>query len=232
MAKYPWGDAPFTMPSLFIGILIAAIIIGGALIRHGPEGAVTEFPASKDLYGVVAVTLGWVTMWYTFLGNQIAFKFATIDAAQKTTCALIADRGVINTLEQSVPFFLCLWMHALFVNPDTSSVVGWIYVIARYLYPIFYGMYGQFSNMVEYFSAQMNYACIAWFFWATLYKCSKDSDLHTDLTKTSPYLIPLVVLIACFSITIAFLFLSKPAATMIAKGVAWEAGYKPPLASQ
>lgn len=209
-------------------MLLAAIVIGGALIYHGPGGAVTGFPAPKDLHGVVFVTLGWVLMWYTFLGNQITFKFAAIDESQKAIGANIADRGVINTMEQGIPFFLVLWMHAIFVNPSTSAVVGLIYVVARYLYPIFYGMYGQFNNLVE-ISAQINYACITWLAFAILYKCSKDSDLHTDL---SPLLIPPLVLLFCFAITIAFLFGSKPSSTVIMNGVAWEAAQKPPLASQ
>eukprot|EP00419_Tripos_fusus_P035838 CAMPEP_0172779174 /NCGR_PEP_ID=MMETSP1074-20121228/202287_1 /TAXON_ID=2916 /ORGANISM="Ceratium fusus, Strain PA161109" /LENGTH=231 /DNA_ID=CAMNT_0013616129 /DNA_START=58 /DNA_END=753 /DNA_ORIENTATION=+ len=231
MAKYPWGEQPFTMSSIPVCMTFSVIVIGGTLIGTGPDGAVMGFPSPKDLHGVVGVTLGWICMWYTFLGNQITFKIADIDENQKKTAAFIADRGVGNTMEQCIPFFLVLWLHALFVNPGTSSVLGLIYVISRYLYPIFYGWYGQFSNLVE-ISAQMNYSIIMWLFWAIVYKCMKDSDLHTDLTNIAVIFIPLVVFLAGATILVIFLFGSKPSSTVIANGVAWEAAYKPPLASQ
>ncbi|CAK0852161.1 unnamed protein product [Prorocentrum cordatum] len=231
MAKYPWGDENFTMSSLPVCMLISTVLVGGALIGVGPGGAVNGFPGPEDLYGVVGVTLGWIVMWYTFLGNQIAFKFAEMDESQKQTAANIADRGVINTIEQCIPFFLVLWLHALFVNPSTSAVLGWIYVVMRYLYPVCYGLYGKFNNMVE-IPAQVNYAIIFYLFWAIVYKCTKASDFHTDLTNISPLLVPLVVFLSGVTTVMLFLVGSKPAAAVISKGVAWDAAYKPPLASQ
>lgn len=180
-------------------------------------------------------------MWYTFLGSQVAFKrsqkevgklAANIDESQKEIAMSIADRSVINTMEQCIPFFLVLWLHALFVNPSTSAVLGLIYVITRYLYPILYGFYGKFSNMVE-ISTQMNYVVIYYLFWAIVYKCTNASDLHTDLTSISPLLVPLVVvLLSGVTLMMFFMVGSMPAITIISKGVAWDAAYKPPLASQ
>lgn len=228
MAKFPWGSQPFTMSSLFVSQIIGACVIGGALVYHGPDGGVTGLPEQKDLYGVALVTMGWVTMWYVFLGHQIQFKFANIDEEQKKVAAFIADRGVVNTMEQCLPFFLLMWLHAIFVNPQTSAIVGWIYVAFRFLYPFAYGFYGQFTNLVE-VPAQVDYGCITWFFGAITYKLMKDSDLHSDLP---PFCVPLIVFLFSWYISILFLVASMPGAAVITKGVAWEAAYKPPLASQ
>ena len=35
------------------------------------------------------------------------------------------------------------------VNPRTTAILGWVYVVARFLYPICYGFYGVFNNLVE-----------------------------------------------------------------------------------
>ena len=110
-------------------------------------------------------------------------------------------------------------------------MLGLIYVIMRYLYPMFYGFYGQFSNMVE-ISSQMNYVIIFYLFWAIVYKCTKASDLHTDLTNISPFLVPLVVFLSGVTSFMIFLVGPMPAVTIISKGVAWDAAYKPVLASQ
>merc|ERR1712194_835792 len=217
--------------SLPFCMLISAVVIGGTLIGTGPGGVVNGFPFAEDLHGVVGVTLGWICMWYTFLGNQIAFKFADMDENQRQTAAFIADRSVINTMEQCIPFFLVLWLHAFFVNPRTSAVLGLVYVVTRYLYPVCYGLYGSFSNMVE-ISAQMNYAIVMYLYLAIAYKCIMASDLHTDLANSSSLLVPLVVLLSRFIVLILFMLGPKPVANVIAKGVAWDAAYKPPLASQ
>ena len=52
---------------------------------------------------------------------------------------LKADRAVQNTHEQMVPFLVSMWMYAVFVSPDTATVLGLIYVLLRAIYPLLLG---------------------------------------------------------------------------------------------
>ena len=52
---------------------------------------------------------------------------------------LSADRAVINTQEQMVPFLASLWLHAFFVSPSSASIFGGVYVGLRALYPVLLG---------------------------------------------------------------------------------------------
>ncbi len=52
---------------------------------------------------------------------------------------LAADRAVINTQEQMVPFLGSLWLHAVFVSTTAATVCGLLYVILRAFYPTLLG---------------------------------------------------------------------------------------------
>ena len=47
-----------------------------------------------------------------------------------------ADRSVGNMLEQSVPFLLAIWLHALAKSPTTAAWYGWLWLLLRALYPL------------------------------------------------------------------------------------------------
>merc|ERR1719498_2160183 len=95
----------------------------------------------------------------------------------KTKASFLADRVVINTLEQMIPFLALMWDHALFVNPETAKLLGWIYVVTRYLYSPLYGMYGMFTVAVE-VATQPNYVVIFYYWIALVYKCASGEDFH------------------------------------------------------
>ena len=46
------------------------------------------------------------------------------------------DRTVGNMLEQSVPFLLGLWLHAVVVSATGASRLGWAWLLLRAGYPI------------------------------------------------------------------------------------------------
>jgi len=46
------------------------------------------------------------------------------------------DRSVGNMLEQSVPFLLAIWLHALAKSPTTAAWYGWLWLLLRALYPL------------------------------------------------------------------------------------------------
>jgi len=165
------------------------------------------------------VTCVYFGMWYMFLGNQVGIKFdADLDPEMKTKASFLADRVVINTLEQMIPFLTLMWGHALFVNPETARLQGWVYVVTRYLYAPLYGMYGMFTVAIE-VATQPNYVVIFYYWVALVYKCASGNDLHTKVNATSPWLMIPVAIGAGFLAIIFFLVLATPSKMVIANGV-------------
>lgn len=228
MAKYPWGESGFTMPFMFVCIFIAGLVTGGVLVSLGPENGkvADDFPSPKQVSGVAMVSAAFALVSYVLLGHQIGIKFATDVSPQVSESAKhIAERGVYNNIEQAIPFLILLWLHALFVNTHTSVVLGWIYVGMRYLYPLAYGFYGAFNNLVE-FPQQFTYAIIYYFLLAVFYKGATGSDLHTDVAAKSPYLILLVTLAGNFMTLFVYLLGGQLGTVVIVKGVKWEVASK------
>jgi len=106
---------------------------------------------ATSFQGPILVTAAYFLLWYFFLvGNQRGTKYRL----QKTYAArgevfdryfgrdeemLAADRVVINTQEQMVPFLAGLWLHALFVSSYYATLIGFFYVALRALYPLLLG---------------------------------------------------------------------------------------------
>lgn len=219
---YPWGDKPFTMGGMMVCMVATAIINAVALIIATPAGVVgAAFPAKDDLFGVGLVSLFWVLCIYIFYGQQVALKFdekAPRDIMP--TATEIAGRSVGNTLEQALPFLVTLWIHALFVNPKTSVVLGAMYVVFRYLYTIFFGMFGTFNTTIE-ISTQQNYNFVIYCMVASFYKYigGNTYDLHTDVSNTWPGLMVLVSLGCSILCMVIFLAGGNIGAAVIKKGV-------------
>jgi hypothetical protein len=101
--------------------------------------------------GPILVTAGYLLLWYFLLvGIQRRTKYRL----QKEYAArgevfdryfgqdeqmLAADRVVINTQEQMVPFLSSLWLHAVFVSSYYASLIGLLYVALRAIYPLLMG---------------------------------------------------------------------------------------------
>ena len=49
---------------------------------------------------------------------------------------LTMDRSVGNMLEQTAPFLLGLWLHALVASADNAAWHGWLWLLLRALYPV------------------------------------------------------------------------------------------------
>jgi len=226
MAKYLWGNETMNLNYLMVIIALSGLLIGAMLGHVGPTAAVGDaFPSALALRGVGLVTCAFVFMWYVFLGHQVSLNFdATLDADVKTGAKSIADRVVGNTLEQAMPFLVLLWLHALFVNPETSKLLGWIYVATRFLYPITFGFYGQQTLGIQ-IATQPNYIVVYYFLTATVYKCLKGEDLHTNVNATSPWLMMVVLFVVSFFSLIVFLVVAKPSTAVIVNGVKKEKGF-------
>jgi hypothetical protein len=101
--------------------------------------------------GPILVTAAYFGLWYyLLLGRQRGTKYALqAEYAARGEVfdryfgqdgrMLAADRAVINTHEQMGPFLASMWMHAVFVSPQTATVLGGVYVALRTAYPFLLG---------------------------------------------------------------------------------------------
>lgn len=229
MAKFPWGESPAPFSVVPIFALTMSLLTGIVLAYAGPDGEVPEnaFPTPKKLHYVVVETALYFFVYYIFMGTQVGTMPSVIKMQKDVLAASgrVAERCVYNTLEQMCPFLVSLWMHALFVNPRTSYILGFIYVAFRAFYPIFYGLYGQFNLSVE-ICTQTNYSIVGYFLVATVIKCvSGGADFHSAMHKVSPFLVPLGVVGGNAIVVSALAVLGGPVAKIIIGGVQWEKGY-------
>eukprot|EP00747_Dinoflagellata_sp_TGD_P193099 gnl/TRDRNA2_/TRDRNA2_58826_c0_seq1.p1 gnl/TRDRNA2_/TRDRNA2_58826_c0~~gnl/TRDRNA2_/TRDRNA2_58826_c0_seq1.p1 ORF type:complete len:261 (+),score=48.48 gnl/TRDRNA2_/TRDRNA2_58826_c0_seq1:84-785(+) len=222
MAKFPWGKVAFPFDLMPAIIAFATLLVGAVLAIQGPEGAVEDTLVLKNLHGVVAVSVGYIVMFYSTLGAQVGIKMSGKSDEKASNIAL---RGMTNTLEQMGPFLLALWLHAIFVNPNTSTSLGWVYVIVRFLYTPAYGFYGQFSLLCE-FATMPNYTVIIWFCLALLVKACSDNDLHKWLHEINPVMDFVGALAAAVLCMLIFMGLGTPIAKIIIAGVEWDKEYE------
>lgn len=111
-------------------------------------------PETADIVfyrGPIIVTAAYFCLWYyLLLGLQRGTKYKLLAeyAARgeefdryfgQDAQMLAADRAVINTQEQMVPFLASLWLHAVFVSPQNAAYLGAAYVVLRSIYPILLG---------------------------------------------------------------------------------------------
>lgn len=101
--------------------------------------------------GPIVVTAAYFGLWYyLLLGLQRGTKYKLLAeyAARgeefdryfgQDARMLAADRAVINTQEQMVPFLSSLWLHAVFVSPSQATYLGLAYVVLRSIYPVMLG---------------------------------------------------------------------------------------------
>ena len=101
----------------------------------------------------IKVTVSFLGLYYAFLSLQSFSKFYIFNKAKTESkgekvnfakikygstdrIALMGDRSVGNLLEQSVPFLTSLWLHAVFVSPQSAATLGWAYLGFRSIYPV------------------------------------------------------------------------------------------------
>lgn len=109
-------------------------------------------------YGSVALaTLAYIMLYYVFIGYQGRVKAKVINRINKElkdgkqtnetryNCQdpdlLVADRTMLNMLEQMPPFLVTLWLHAIFVSPVSATIGAWIYIATRAIYPFVFVPY-------------------------------------------------------------------------------------------
>lgn len=106
---------------------------------------------AENFIGPIAVTALYFMLWYYLLlilqrGTKYRLQREYEKAGREFDRylgddeeMLAADRAVINTQEQMVPFLFSLWLYAVFVSTAWATVCGVIYVVLRSLYPVVLG---------------------------------------------------------------------------------------------
>ena len=97
---------------------------------------------------VVVVTLCYITLYYVFMVNVLRVKMKVIRRCKEKgepfrrytehyPDLLAADRIQLNMLEHMPPFLVLLWLQAFVVSAESATLMGWIYLGLRALYPFF-----------------------------------------------------------------------------------------------
>jgi hypothetical protein len=135
----------------------------------------------KKYEPTIAATLLWALLFYIFLFHQSVSGFmqkaaltakAKKDGTKPPSMASIkygsgggltilrANRTVANTMEQSFPFLVGLWLHAVMLNPLKAAQLGWAWIAVRAFYPLVFG-----RGPILFSVTVINYVCIVAFFW-------------------------------------------------------------------
>ena len=103
------------------------------------------------LTGPMLVTSAYILLWYYILGfiqrrTKYALKARYEEEGKEFDRyfgqdeeMLAADRAVINTQEQMVPFLASLWLCAVFASPSLATWLGSAYIVLRAFYPALLG---------------------------------------------------------------------------------------------
>ena len=148
----------------FVLLFLALIINEVFVSAEAEEAPPTASPLQRPLRPAVAVTIGWCALYYSFLQGQAAaafwihkkrreagnkekaghdkdkaLEFASVKyPGRPNTQGLIfvMDRSVGNLLEQTPPFLVAVWLHALAASPNEAAFFGWIWLLLRAAYPV------------------------------------------------------------------------------------------------
>tara|TARA_B110001452_G_scaffold146556_1_gene121856 strand:- start:889 stop:1566 length:678 start_codon:yes stop_codon:yes gene_type:complete len=70
--------------------------------------------------------------------SDASIPFAAVKYGPRADGGLIfvMDRSVGNLLEQTPPFLIGIWLHALAASPDHAAGLGWLWLLLRACYPV------------------------------------------------------------------------------------------------
>ena len=143
VATFPWGSDSFAFSYLPHCIAVGAAATAAAIALTSPSGPMTCLDHAR---GPVLVTLYWVWGFFNSIKSQIMVKSRC--GGNEQACK-VAERSMMNTLEQGVPFLALFWMTAACVDAAIATSCGFVYCAFRMFYGLSYSYYGGFSMLVE-----------------------------------------------------------------------------------
>ena len=171
--------------ALGCGLACAALLLHRRYSAAWHSTGTVEDAALSRYEPAVAATLLWMLCYYLFLLHQsytvVPVRQALKLLAKKTqekppshgnvkygkaggVHVLRAERTVGNMVEQSLPFLVSLWLHAVYADPSSAARLAAIWLGLRGCYPLLFGrMYFHFPlHLIVTFP---NYVVIAAMVW-------------------------------------------------------------------
>ena len=162
MAKYWWGsDDVFPMPLLMVAIFAGGMVMGATVSATTPSGPAIATGASlASVKMTVIATVCYYFVYYQAIGAQVNVKMALGNRTE--AAAHVAERTVVNTLEQMPLFLLLMWLFTLYCDANVGGALSLLYAAYTQLYQFAYASYGHFTINCE-FCTQPRYAILtAW----------------------------------------------------------------------
>ncbi len=146
MTKYWWGEEPFEISAIPMCIVFGAVVNTLALI-----GSASIKLDERALVGIIMV---FIWGYFNIIGTQITVKMtgttAGLNEEFHSQANRVAERSLLNTIEQAIPFFLMLGLMAIYTK-DGINVATWLgiaYIPLRMMYGYGYSYHGQFTMYV------------------------------------------------------------------------------------
>ena len=126
--SFPWGSDAFTFQYVPHCAVLGAALVAGAIAVTTPSGPMVLPDGAR---GPVMVTLGWIWSYFNMIGFQVTSKGNSEQASK------VAERSLMNTLEQSVPFFSMMWATAACIDAALATSLGVVCALASMLEPCY-----------------------------------------------------------------------------------------------
>ena len=201
-SKYLWGsNIPFPFHINFVLMAVGCIEVATMILYISPKSqpAIDYGCTIESVRGMVVATVLYFVIWYQFLGHQVALKFLLNSTYE--TAHYIANRIVMNTLEQMSVFLIISWLFTIYIESNLGGTFGLLYVLLTILYGFAYTFYGEFTVLLE-ISTQpryimLGYMAIALLLQASIWTATNNDggDAPPTLRDILPKSLPLLVVI-------------------------------------
>ena len=127
MAKlqYWWGsDNPIEAKYFIVAILFGLLVTSATLfffaesIQNG-RPAIEDSLSFESVSGLLMVSIGWIFLVASVTSGQAMTKMLDDEVAKE-----VALRSLGNTLEYGLMTILLIWMHGVYCNAVTATILG------------------------------------------------------------------------------------------------------------
>mmetsp|Transcript_118719 Transcript_118719/g.206761 ORF Transcript_118719/g.206761 Transcript_118719/m.206761 type:complete len:185 (-) Transcript_118719:474-1028(-) len=127
----------------------------------------------EALQPVMLVTCAWYAVSAVFL--QLAGSGNNLIKDATPLHKKWGDRTFGNLVEQSTPFLIGMWGHAVFVSPPKAAALGTAWVVIRLFYPVVWAATKEMPVAIT----MPNYAILIWMYAVTAAQLSCGIDLRS-----------------------------------------------------